>query len=232
MADPEHTPEELEAITARVYASLRRRSDYAWAQLAIAQIAGGLAEVAAEQVGDRDGEYPLEDIDIARQIALQAQELVRATVLAARLRGKSWDAIGEALTGETGKKQTMINRYGGVEQEWRDGLLEPIATDAETFRYSGMAARRLAFSLSSDTAEQEARLQRFLDRHRPGDRLTLPEEDRLARSRDYLWRLDAMLQKFMVTDIPPALAADIDARKADSLSADADRTDKPAEETR
>jgi hypothetical protein len=212
------TPDEVGRTTAAAYENLRRFPDRALAQIVIADEAVDVAETAMTLACDRDGREHDSDLDAAARLVANAQSLLSATVLAARLDGKSWEAIGEAVTGESGKKQTMINRYGHLEAEWREALLEPVEFDRHAWGGRGVTRSRTHDALTGDLRRQVQRLQEFLDQHRPGRELGLPEDSASLRVSDYLWRLNATTTKYGLGGIPPELAADIDARKTRSLA--------------
>jgi hypothetical protein len=211
------SPERQSAIIAEAYAGLRQHTDRTLAQLAIADIAAELAESAVHTVAPRTGSYALDDVAAAARTLDRAQELLKATVRAARLEGKSWDAIGEAITGAEGKRQTMINRYGHLEEEWRDALLDPIDRDQLAIPYSLYG--RLPEGMSADPESTKQWLAQFLAKRDPeGPELQLPEEKPSTRVVDFTWRLNAAVAKYGVTGIPAELAADLDARKAAALA--------------
>jgi hypothetical protein len=214
------SPERQAAIIADTYAKLRRHTDQTLAQLAIGDIAAELAELAVNAVPVRTGAYVLEDVETAARLATQADELLKASVRAARLAGKSWDSIGEAITGETGKRhaQNMINRFGDLEAKWRDALLDPVDRDliAQPYTLYG----RLPEGVSADTESTKQWLAQFLTKRGVDIELELPEETPSDRVGDYTWRLNATVEKYGVTGIPAELAADLDARKAAALAED------------
>jgi hypothetical protein len=215
------TPERAEEIAAKRYAQLRAYSDRTLAQIVIADGAVEVAERAMGLTYDRDGRYPLADVEVAARLAADAQELLNATVLAARLAGKSWDAIGEAVTGESGKKQTMSNRYGHLEDEWQNALLEPVEVNREDWGGRGSVTYNAPEALDwTDLGDQVRRLQRFLDKHCDGRDLGLPDDIQRPTTgiADYLWRLNAAIEKYAFTTMPTALAADLDARKQKNLA--------------
>lgn len=213
------TDEDVQQTTEAAYERLRRYPDRTLAQIAIAESATDVAETAMSLVADRDGRDLYSDVDAAARLLQEAQNLLESAVLAARLGGQSWDAIGEAVTGAEGKRQTMINRYGHLEGEWKDALLEPVEADRDPAGRIRATRSRIPDAVGWDLEAQVARLQQFLDTHRPGRELGLPGENASARVADYLWRLNAATDKYGVSGIPAALAADIDARKAQSLAA-------------
>lgn len=212
------SPEGQSAIIADTYAKLRQHTDQTLAQLAIGDIAAELAESAVQTVAVRTGAYVLEDVETAARLAAQADELLKASVRAARLRGKSWDAIGEAITGETGKRhaQNMINRFGDLEAKWRDALLDPVDRDLLASPYTLYG--RLPEGVSADTESTKGWLAQFLTKRGADAELELPEETPSDRIGDYTWRLNAAVEKYGVTGIPAELAADLDARKAAALA--------------
>lgn len=213
------TEEQAQEITAAAYERLRTYPDRTLAQLVIADRASDLADLAMSLVSDRDGRDLRSDVDTAARLVQDAKQVLEATVLAARLGGQSWDAIGEDILGAAGKKQTMINRYGALESQWRDALLEPITVDLEARGGRGATTVRTPDALSWDLKRQAAQLQKFLDQHRPDRELGLPEEaGPSSRIADYLWRLNAAIERFGVTGIPAGLAADLDARKAETVA--------------
>jgi hypothetical protein len=212
------SPERQAAIIADTYAKLRRHTDQTLAQLAIGNIAAELAESAANTVPVRTGAYVLEDVETAARLAAQADELLKASVRAARLQGKSWDSIGEAITGETGKRhaQNMINRFGDLEAKWRDALLDPV--DRELLASPYTLYGRLPEGVSADTEATKGWLAQFLTKRGVDAALELPEETPSDRVTDYTWRLNAAVEKHGVGGIPAELAADLDARKAAALA--------------
>lgn len=213
------TDEDAQRITETAYERLRAYPDRALAQLVIADRAVDVAELAMSLVADRDGRDLHSDVDAAARLVQRSKELLEATVLAARLGGLSWDSIGEDVFGTTGKKQTMINWYGKLEAQWREALLEPVEVDREAWGGRGTTTLRVPDALSWDLGKQVARLQKFLDEHRPGRELGLDDEaSPSSRIADYLWRLNAAIERFGVTGIPAGLAADLDARKAQTLT--------------
>lgn len=216
------TDEDVQRTTEAAYEHLRRYPDRALAQIAIAETAAAIAEAATGVVARRaaiDGRDLSEDIEAAAHLLADAQELLERTVLAARLAGRSWDAIGEAVTGESGKRQTMINRYGHVETEWQDALLEPVETVRDGYGRIRATRSRLPEALSWDIARQVQRLQNWLDQYRPGHELDIYEGQASTLVGDYLWRLNAATDRYGLSQIPPALAADIDTRKAAAVAA-------------
>jgi hypothetical protein len=62
-------------------------------------------------------------LESALQLRAAVDELVDAAVVYARERGASWSDVAEVLEV---KKQTAHERWAPVEQEWRDGLLDPL----------------------------------------------------------------------------------------------------------
>lgn len=213
--------EDVQRTTEAAYESLRGYSDRALAQIVIAETATDVADLATSLACDRDGRDIDSDVDAAARLLADAQQLLESTVLAARLSGRSWEAIGEAITGQSGKRQTMINRYGHLEDAWREGLLEPVEVVRDDASRVRATRSRLPEALGYDITRQTQRLQAWIDRHRPGRELGLPETTPTSRVGDYLWRLNAATDRYGLSQIPPALAADIDTRKADALE-DAD----------
>lgn len=215
------TPERAEEIAATHYEQLRAYSDRTLAQIVIADGAVEVAERAMSLTYDRDGRHPESDVEVAARLVADAQELLANTVLAARLAGKTWDAIGEAVTGESGKKQTMSNRYGHLEDEWQNALLEPVEVNREARGGRGAITYNAPEALDwTDLGRQVARLQKFLDRHQPGRDLGLPDDTQRpgAGIADFMWRLNAAMKKYAFTAMPTALAADLDARKQKNLA--------------
>lgn len=232
--DDRLTDEDLQRSAKTAYERFRAYPDQTLAQLAIAYEALDVAEAAIKMVprGDRD---PRGDVDAAAYLVYLAERLLESTVLAARLDGQSWDAIGRAITDDPDPKrrhaQKMINKYGRLEQRWKRVLLEPVdAMRDDDGTISSIFQRRPAGLTPHNLDGQVRWLQRFLDEHLPGAELGLPEDTAAARQSDYLWRLNAATEQYGLSSIPVELAADIDARK-DAL-ATAARTDEASEETR
>lgn len=215
------TDEDAERIAAKRYEQLRAHSDRTLAQIVIADGAVEVAERAMSLTYDRDGRHPEADVEVAARLVADAQELLNATVLAARLAGKSWDSIGEAVTGESGKKQTMSNRYGHLENEWQSALLEPVEVNREDWGGRGSVTYNTPEALDwTDLGDQVRRLQRFLDTHCDGRELNLPDDTQRPTTgiADFLWRLNAAMEKYAFTTMPTTLAADLDARKQKNLA--------------
>jgi hypothetical protein len=211
--------EDLAQSATTAYERLRAYPDRTLAQMAIAESAAGVVEDAINMVPRDGGRDPLRDIDAAAQLLHTVEKLLQSTVLAARIDGQSWDAIGRAITSDPNPTrrhaQAMINKYGRLEQRWKHVLLEPVdAIRDEDGTISSIFQRRPAGLTPHNLDGQARRLQRLLDEHHSGAELGLPEDTAAARQDDYLWRLKAATEEYGLSRIPAELAADIDARKA------------------
>ncbi|QSB07133.1 hypothetical protein [Natronoglycomyces albus] len=206
-SQPRPTAEELRE---RVYAECRTFTDGQLAQLRLSAMAAGVADRASILIEAQSD--PLEAVEAAAHLVQEAQETLRAAVLAARLRGCSWESIGETITGETGKRQTMINRYGTDEQTWKEVLLEPVAEDER-----GRAHLRPMEGLCmEDLTATTGYLATAAARHTTTPP-QLPPATAAARVADYTWRLSAAITRYGATNIPPSLSADLEKRKTVAL---------------
>lgn len=215
------TEEDVRRAAEAAYERLRRYPDRALVQIAIAETASDIADTAIDTVArpaSISGGDLRDDVEAAARLLADAQQLLEHTVLAARLGRQSWDAIGEAITGQSGKRQTMINRYGHLEDQWKDALLEPVEGVRDGAGRIRATRSRLPEALGHDIARQVQRLQRWLETHRPDAQLDLYEGGSSHRIGDYLWRLNTATDRYGLSQIPPALAADIDTRKAAALA--------------
>lgn len=226
MNSDNHAESERHALIDDAYEALRGYSDHALAELATAELANDTADRAIGLLRRHGGHDPLETIDQAQHLVDYAHNVLSSSVLTARLRGQSWDAIGEAITGETGRRQTMINRYGHLENEWRESLLTPIA------REDGLPGRRLVGDrlpdgLTTRPKSQERHLKDSLDHYTSGNHtdVNLPQATPTSRIADYTWRLTAAIDTYGASNIPPELAADLDTRKAEAMATDDSDTD-------
>jgi len=153
------------------------------AKLVLAYDARELAEAAHGFVATY-GSY--EDVtieEVGRLVLAPAKRLVDAAVVAARLRGVSWETIGEVLEIT---RQSAHARYAEAEKAFEAMLDEPEATAADGTRYN---RQHPALRRPDETA---AELDAWAVRHREDPPHSFPGRDRPVS--DGLRRMDPLTE--------------------------------------
>jgi hypothetical protein len=97
------------------------------ARLVVSDLARDIADRATGLALTMHDEWSrsCDKLESALQLRTAVDELVAAAVVYARERGASWSDVADVLEV---KKQTAHERWAGVEQEWHDGLMDPLRT--------------------------------------------------------------------------------------------------------
>ena len=103
------------------------------AKLVLAYDARELAEAASGFVAVYDSYEDVTIEDVGRLVLAPAKRLVDAAVVAARMRGVSWESIGEVLEIT---RQSAHARYAEAEKDFEAMLDEPEVTAADGIRYN------------------------------------------------------------------------------------------------